>query len=85
MHLINYYSHNVMQVGNDQLISAHELIDINTYNPNVEASVNNPYECWPADHHSKPLRFDVDSKNSSSKSAAAAGGELDLELKLAAN
>ena len=69
-----------MQVGKDQPVSTRELIDINTYNPNVEAYVNNRYECWPADHHSKPLRFDVNSKNSSFQSA---GGELDLELKLA--
>ena len=74
-----------MQVGKDQPVSARELIDINTYNPNAEASVNNPYECWSADHHSKPLRFDVNSKNSSFKSAAAAAGEPDLELKLAAS
>ena len=63
-----------MQVGKDQPVSAREPIDINT-----------SYECWPANHHSKTLRFDVNSKNSSIQSAAAEGGEPDLELKLAAS
>ncbi|XP_024164712.1 probable transcription factor At5g61620 [Rosa chinensis] len=74
------------RVSKDQLVSPRQLIDINTDNPNTEASVNNPYECWPAVHYSTPLRIDVNLNNSSSQSAAtaaAAGGGLDLELKLA--
>ncbi|XP_024200321.1 transcription factor KUA1-like [Rosa chinensis] len=75
----------LFDVGNDQLASPRQLIDINSNNPNTEASINNPYEyCWPAVHYSTPLQIDVSLKNSSSQSAAAAGG-LDLELKIAAS
>ncbi|KAM5566004.1 putative transcription factor [Rosa sericea] len=78
----------LFEVGKDQLVSPRQLIDINTNNPNTEASVKNPYERWPAVHYSTPLQIDVNLKNSSSQSAAGGGGGgggggLDLELKLA--
>ena len=78
MYVTTYLNLTCKQVGEDKLVSPRQQI------PNTEVSVNNPYECWPAVHYSRPLLIDTDLKNVlSSQSAAAEGEGLDLELKLA--